>query len=71
MTTLFNQNMMLPSGGLVDVARLSGVCDNTVATYKFYRFVSIIDWFCANPGRRNITFDESFPGIRTSPCGIW
>ncbi len=55
--------MILPSSGIVDAGRLSRIYDNTVATYKFYWFVSIIDWICANPGRRSFTFDEIIAGM--------
>ena len=55
--------MLLPSTGIVDAGRLSRIFDNTVATYKFYWFVSIIDWICANPGRRSFSFDEIVAGM--------
>ena len=57
------QDMILPKEGLIDVARLSRVYDNTTATYKFYWFVSIIDWICLNPGRRCFSFDEIIAGM--------
>ena len=50
--------MILPSEGIVDVARLSRIYDNTTATYKFYWFVSIINLISANPNKRVFSFEE-------------
>lgn len=55
--------MILPSEGIVDVARLSRIYDNTTATYKFYWFVSIINLISANPGKRVFSFDEIIVGM--------
>ena len=55
--------MVLPSQGIVDVGRLARIFDSTTATYKFYWFVSIIDLICANPGRRNFSFEEIIAGM--------
>lgn len=55
--------MVLPSNGIVDAGRLSRIYDNTTATYKFYWFISIINWICANPGRRRFSFDEIIAGM--------
>ena len=35
--------MILPSEGIVDVARLSRIYDNTTATYKFYWLLALLD----------------------------
>lgn len=50
--------MNLPNEGIIDSARLSRIFDNTVATYKFYWFVSIINRLVANPERRLFSFEE-------------
>ena len=55
--------MILPSEGIVDVARLSRIYDNTTATYKFYWFVSIINLISANPDRRVFSFEEIIAGM--------
>jgi len=55
--------MVLPSSGIVDASRLSRIYDKTTATYKFYWFISIINWICANPGRRRFSFDEIIAGM--------
>lgn len=55
--------MILPSDGNVDIGRLSRIYGNTVATYKFYWFVSIINLVCANPGRRVFSFREIVAGM--------
>ena len=55
--------MILPSEGIVDVARLSRIYDNTTATYKFYWFVSIINLISANPDRRVVSFEEIIAGM--------
>ena len=55
--------MVLPSSGIVDAGRLSRIYDKTTATYKFYWFISIINWICANPGRRRFSFDEIIAGM--------
>jgi len=55
--------MVLPSEGIVDVARLTRVYDNTTATYKFYWFASIINLVCANPEKRAFSFDEIIAGM--------
>ena len=55
--------MNLPSEGVVDVARLSRIYDNTTATYKFYWFVSIINLISANPDRRVFSFEEIIAGM--------
>lgn len=48
--------MKLPEEAIVDVARLSRIYDNTVATYKFYWFISIINHLVANPDKRWLQF---------------
>ena len=55
--------MILPSEGIVDVARLSRIYDNTTASYKFYWFVSIINLISANPDRRVFSFEEIIAGM--------
>ena len=55
--------MVLPSNGIVDAGRLSRIYDNTTATYKYYWFISIINWICANPGRRRFSFEEIIAGM--------
>ena len=55
--------MILPSEGVVDVARLSRIYDNTTATYKFYWFVSIINLISANPDKRVFSFEEIIAGM--------
>ena len=55
--------MTLPSSKAIDVGRLSRIYGNTVATYKFYWFVSIINLVCANPGRRVFSFNEIIAGM--------
>ena len=55
--------MTLPSDGNVDVGRLSRIYGNTVATYKFYWFVSIINLVCTNPGRSVFSFREIVAGM--------
>lgn len=55
--------MVLPSSGIVDASRLSRIYDKTTATYKFYWFISIINWICTNPGRRRFSFDEIIAGM--------
>ena len=55
--------MILPSEGIVDVARLSRIYDNTTATYKFYWFVSIINLISANSDRRVFSFEEIIAGM--------
>ena len=55
--------MILPSEGIVDVARLSRIYDNTTATYKFYWFVSIINLISANPTKRIFSFEEIIAGM--------
>ena len=55
--------MNLPSEGIVDVAPLSRIYDNTVATYKFYWFVSIIRLVSANQQKRLFSFDEIIAGM--------
>ena len=55
--------MILPSEGIVDVARLSRIYDNTTATYKFYWFVSIINLISTNPDRRVFSFEEIIAGM--------
>ena len=57
------QRMTLPSAETIDISRLSRIYGNTVATYKFYWFVSIIDLVCANPGRRVFSFNEIIAGM--------
>lgn len=55
--------MKLPEEAIVDVARLSRIYDNTVATYKFYWFISIINHLVANPEKRLFSFDEIIAGM--------
>jgi len=55
--------MTLPSDKSIDVGRLSRIYGNTVATYKYYWFVSIINLVCANPGRRVFSFNEIIAGM--------
>lgn len=55
--------MKLPEEGIVDIARLSRIYDNTVATYKFYWFVSIINHLVANPKTHVLSFDEIIAGM--------
>lgn len=55
--------MHLPYTPVVDVARLSRVYGHTVATYKYYWFVSIINLVCANPGRQTFSFNEIIAGM--------
>lgn len=55
--------MVFPSSGIVDAGRLARIYDKTTATYKFYWFISIINWICANPGRRRFSIDEIIAGM--------
>ncbi len=55
--------MNLPFESYVDVGRLSRIYDKTVATYKFYWFVSIINLICANQERRVFSFNEIIAGM--------
>ena len=55
--------MSLPSSESIDVGRLSSIFDNTVATYKYYWFVSIINLVCANSGKRVFSFFEIIAGM--------
>ena len=56
-------SMHLPFESSVDVGRLSRIYDKTVATYKFYWFVSIINLVSTNPDRRVFSFNEIIAGI--------
>ena len=55
--------MHLPFESSVDVGRLSRIYDKTVATYKFYWFVSIINLVSTNPDRRVFSFNEIIAGM--------
>lgn len=55
--------MTLPNEGVIDVARLSRIYDNTTATYKFYWFVSIINHLVANQNRHAFSFYEIIAGM--------
>lgn len=55
--------MYLPVEGIVDVAKLSRIYGNTVATYKFYWFISIINHLVVNPEKRLFSFDEIIAGM--------
>ena len=55
--------MILPSEGIVDVARLSRIYDNTTAIYKFYWFASIINLISVNPDIRIFSFEELMAGM--------
>ncbi len=54
--------MELPSDRKLDTRKLSQIYDYTVATYKFYWFVSILD-IVVNERRRHITFWEIIAGM--------
>ena len=56
-------SMHLPFESSVDVGRLSRIYDKTVATYKFYWFVSIINLVSTNPDRRVFSFNEIIAGM--------
>ena len=47
----------------IDVPRLSRIYDNTVATYKFYWFISIINHVLSNPQRYTFSFYEIIAGM--------
>ena len=55
--------MPLPFSKTIDIGCLSRIYGNTVATYKFYWFVSIINLVCANPDRRVFSFHEIIAGM--------
>lgn len=55
--------MILPPEGSIDVVPLSRIFNNTVATYKYYWFVSIINQIVANPEKRLLTFNEIIAGM--------
>ena len=53
--------MFLPLDEHVSVARLASIFDNTVATYKFYWFLAVIE--AAESGRNEIPKREIFAGM--------
>lgn len=53
----------LPSEGLPDVSCLSRVFGNRTASYKFYWFISIVDWVCRCPDRMRFSFAEIVAGM--------
>lgn len=56
--------MRLPNDKHIDSRVLAQIYNNTVATYKFYWFVSLLDIFVKN-GKRHISFWEIIVGMIT------
>ncbi|MDD4847170.1 MAG: HNH endonuclease domain-containing protein [Bacteroidales bacterium] len=54
--------MTLPSDNKLDIRPLSQIYNNTVTTYKYYWFVSILD-IVSKEGRRRISFWEIIVGM--------
>jgi hypothetical protein len=54
--------MTLPLDNNPDICRIAQIYDNTVATYKFYWFVSLLDIFVIT-GRQEITFWKIIVGM--------
>lgn len=56
--------MELPKSQKLEISRFSQIYNNTVTTYKFYWFVSLLDIF-VKTGRRQISFWEIIAGMIT------
>lgn len=56
--------MILPQDKKIEINRLVQIYNNTVATYKFYWFVSLLDIF-VKTGKKNISFWEIIVGMIT------